>query len=272
MTPPLPWTIPGRLQGVDVSSSQATLPWQAIAAAGVVTASVKASEAMWNDARFAAHLAGARSVGLYTDSYHFLHSTKDGTKQGETYTRQLEADGGLIGRPTLDWEDTARVKLCGPRIALDNALAFLRTVHKLTGRRPNLYTGPEFMKLFAGQLDLYELAEYDLWVAHYRWHPVTGQDYGLEAPIVPKPWQHAMAWQASGDHGPRIPGVSVDIDRDVLFFPDVAAYLAWCADVPVKEPNVVLGDEGPALPLGWQDRAEQGRDGDPAADPTEPTS
>lgn len=243
MIAPLPWTLPGRLSGIDVSSAQSRLPWAAIAADGIRFASVKASEATFDDARFAAHLAGARSVGLHTGSYHYLHSSEDGARQAEHYARQIGSDGELTERPTLDWEDGWRVARVGPRVALDSAIAFLRRIRSLTGRRPTVYTGPSFVALFRG-LDLSELADHDLWIAHYRWDPATGHDYGLEAPTIPAPWSRAVAWQAGGNGAPRVPGCPVDLDRDV-FFGDESAYLAWCKDAPTREPGIQLGDDGP---------------------------
>ncbi len=256
---PYPWSLPGRVHGIDVSHAQADkkhisiLPWRDIAAFGCLFASIKLSEGNFHDLSAESQLDGARSVGLRTGSYHFFHSSEDPVVQATNYSSQYNRLGPFTERPVIDWEDDWRVRACGPQLALHNVLDTLSLVHRLTGRRPNVYTGPGFMAPFRG-LDLSQLLQYDLWVAHYRWG-TDGHDYGLTKPTIPGPWKVADAWQCGGDGAPRIPGVPVNLDRDI-FFGEESAYLKWCEDKPTPEPGLQMGDGGVANDSYYVDRAE----------------
>lgn len=226
----LPWTLPDRLRGADVSVVQPRLPVAALVSAGFRWVDCKATESTWDDPRFALHHADVVAAGLGTGAYHFFHSSEPVQAQADAFLRAIEGVE-LTLRPTLDLEDQKRIVTAGPQRALDNACAWLRYVWQHGGRRPTVYTGPGVIALFHG-LDLSELAQYDLWVAHYRWDPATGRDLGLAAPTIPAPWTEARAWQVGGNGAPRVPGVPFDLDLDV-FFGDDASFRAWCEDRPM---------------------------------------
>jgi lysozyme len=229
VTAPLPWDVPGRLRGADVSSVQPPrLPLDAFATAGFRWVDIKATEATWDDPRFAIHHADVAASGLATGAYHFFHSSEPWQAQADAFLRAIDGRD-LTLRPTLDFEDQKRIGP-NPRVALADALAWLAFVWHQTGRRPTVYTGKGVMDLLHG-LDLSELLQYDLWVASYRWDPATGHDYGLTTPLMPAPWTEARAWQVGGNGAPRVPGVPYDVDLDV-FFGDDAAFVAWCEDRP----------------------------------------
>lgn len=242
---PYPHQIPGRTQGVDVSSVQPRLPWDVLRAGGASFAIVKASESGFSDHRFSTHIADASAAGLATGAYGFLHSSEPWQPQADEYLRAT--DGlGLPIRPVLDWEDQRRILAATPRVALAAACAWLAYVRQHTGRRPIVYTGPGVIALFHG-IDLSELAAYDLWVAHYRIDPATGYDYGLQAPTVPQPWTEARMWQWCGNRGPRFDGVPVDLDRSV-FFGSQTDFDRWCDDAaPTTEPAPAPAPDGASL-------------------------
>lgn len=221
----MPWDIPGRLQGIDISRSQAKLPMEKLRDEGVAFVTVKATQNQWRDPMFHTHCDSATAAGLPVGSYHFLHSNVDGATQAEAYVKAVESRKDQRIKPCLDWEDAHRVADVGPLVARDHALAFLHRTWSLW-RKPQVYTGPGFIALFRG-VDMSAFAEFDLWVAHYRWDPATGRDYGLQKPIIPQPWTEARAWQCGGNGAPRFKSVLVDLDRDI-FYGTQEEFDYWC--------------------------------------------
>lgn len=239
---PLPWDAPNTLQGVDVSGigQPYPLPWHDIRKAGATFASIKASDALSPSSGFLMHLDGALGSGFDVGAYSFLHSNIDGQAQAETLSRVLDAypNHALKMRESLDWEDAKRVDPknggAGPALALSHALCFLRTIHRLRGRPPIVYTYPGFMDLFRSLFgdpryedSITELGTYDLWISHFRWDPITGHDYNLKAPRIPGPWTLAKAWQTQGNKGPLIAGKQ--LDRDV-FFGNKSGWDTFCSE------------------------------------------
>lgn len=263
---PYPWDVHGRIHGLDVSAVQPRLPYPALLAAGVSFVIAKASEGEWDDHAFATHIADAQAADLATGSYHFFRSSDDPLAQMDVYARRLDGRN-LTMRPVIDWEDTTRMQTVGLGKALDAVGLSAHQIQVLTGRKPTIYTGVGVVSLFhAPQYAdaLRALADVaDLWVAHYRWD-AAGHDLGLEAPRIPAPWTEARLWQCGGNGAPRIPGVPLDIDRDV-FFGSRADFDRWC------DPSRAPTDPAPpepthfadhALQLDAQKRAPDGSEGD----------
>lgn len=251
--PPLPCDIPGRVHGLDVSAEQPRLPMGAVVVAGVHWIDCKATESTWHDHMFATHVADTRAAELHAGAYHYLHSTDPWKPQADAYLRAV--DGlDLKLRPSLDWEDAKRIIVYYPnseridwaattehaKVAVDCALGWLGYVHDQSGRRPTVYTGKFMTDIFkmAG-VSLAPLLDYDLWQAAYRFG-TDGRDYHLTAPQLIVVDGHAWdprAWQWCGDGGPRIAGVSFNLDRDVLFG-DGHDFDVWCADHPIAPSTI----------------------------------
>lgn len=228
----LPCDNPLWTPGVDVSSAQRALTpaeWAAVRASGARFAYAKIAESDYPmDPRAIDHARGARAAGLLFDGYGFIHSDRDGRLQAEAWAPKIEAVMRAIGTAALDLrfmidcEDQARIA-ASPSRALDCWLSCADRLWQLTGEMPLIYTGPGPMALLRGlpAASIAALATYDVEIAHYRFDPASGRDYGLRAPTVPMPWssrpERVRAWQWSGDRGPRIAGVPFDIDRDVYF-------------------------------------------------------
>ena len=265
--PPFPWEAPDAVQGIDVSYAQHFSPaeWEAIRTAGVVSTSIKATDFTPAgrpivDGMLDRHQAGALSVGQVVDYYAFLHSDLSGRLQAEHFARTIEKRPRMA-RWWCDFEDATRVAP-DRRRAFECVMEFMSTGRRLLGEDGGIYTGNNVMLLLASLgSELDSFLAYDLWVAHYRIDPATGRDYGLLAPIVPKPWKSAIGWQVCGDKGPRIPGVGQDVDRDVFLLGGRAGFEAWRHKYDGREPPTTFPSTA-VLPIGWQDRAEDEASGD----------
>ena len=259
---PLPWTVPGRQRGADVSSAQhpSRALMASLAAGGCISVDVKGSD--WSPSRqvgytdqaMTAHLAFARELGLSTGIYGFFHSDQPWQPQAEAFLRAHDAASAVMPltmRPTIDWEDQARIRT-DPARALGGVVGWCEFVRARTGRRPTCYTGkPQVDILTAAKVDASPLLAYDLWDAHYRWDPLTGHDYGVIAPtpiVIGGVLWPCVAWQCGGNGAPRFAPVDgwvpVDIDLDVYYIATTADFLAWCADKPTVEPGLNLGPSG----------------------------
>lgn len=273
---PFPWELPDHVRGIDVANPQPDLPWEEIAAAGVVTTSIKATDFTrggrpFTDSMLDKHQEGAIHRGnQIVDYYAFLHSDLSGRLQAEFFAKTVEKRPRMA-RWWADFEDAHRISP-DPRRAHDCLCEFMATGKKLLGEDGGIYTYPSIMPMLAIAGDLSDLLRYDLWIAHYRVDPASGKDYGLTKPLVPEPWKTLLrsrgdvlgwqpglsgcvvGWQVTGNIGPRIKGCG-PIDNDV-FFGGRPAFDRWCHAFDRHEPGPTQPDS-PANPLGWQDRAEQ---------------
>lgn len=250
-------------KGVDVSGvGQPNLvSWAHVAANGELIAYVKSSEALGphGDGMAELHAEGAADNGLLVDYYHFLHSDLSGKAQA------IFAVDTLAKRKTprslrfmLDCEDQERIVRTGAAKSLDCWYECIDFLNDMLEERILLYTGNGVLDIFRqAKLDLAPLAEMcDLEVAHYRIHPATGYDYGINEPTIPEPFTklNTVAWQWCGSKGPRIPGLKIDLDRDAWFMSE-AELRAWGSADNKREPAPSFAS-GPANVLGRADRAE----------------
>lgn len=88
-------------------------------------------------------------------------------------------------------------------------------VEVLWGRKPIIYTYPFYWKAMASAADVSWAAAYDLWIANYM-HIEKDELPPDAAPIIPPPWSDWTGWQWSADRGVRVPGIAVDVDRNVV--------------------------------------------------------
>jgi GH25 family lysozyme M1 (1,4-beta-N-acetylmuramidase) len=191
------------IKGIDVSNHQDRIDWSRVKADGISFAYLKASEGQtFADAKYRAHVTGARSVGIKTGAYHFARpDTNSDDPAGDA---RAEADwflslaaprsGDLL--PALDLE-TAGLP---PEQMILWTRAWLDRVRRTTGARPLLYTYPAFWSALGGT-KTFRL--YPLWIANYE----------VSEPQLPAGWGRYAVWQytASGTVD-GIPG-RVDMDR-----------------------------------------------------------
>jgi GH25 family lysozyme M1 (1,4-beta-N-acetylmuramidase) len=205
---------------VDVSACQGSaIDWPAVRAGGFLAAVVKVSEGRRGiDPKALQNLAGAEHAGLYRAVYAFAHVQEDPVEQAELF---WAASGDTALTPVLDLE-TAPAGMS----PIDVARAGLRIADAIEarfGRPPWLYSGENFLLTRVGPAlsAIPALAvlfgRMPAWVARYAsttvpWAPTAAS----KPPMVPR-GMRLLAWQYSGDAGFRVPGISVDCDRSIVF-------------------------------------------------------
>lgn len=217
-------------KGIDVSSVQGrAFNWKLAAADGVSFAWCKAGGCtrngeLYEDPTYARNIAEAHREGIEAGAYWFFSPAHDPLKQADRFVAILNAYHDQALPPVIDFEVMHGVT--DPQAAIARAVAFVERVEELTGRVCVVYTYPSFWlnsphdpkSAGLGGATSEALGRRPLWIAHYRVNPSDGTVYALAAPSIPKPWRtlgEFAAWQTSGNKGPRIPGIPVDVDRNV---------------------------------------------------------
>lgn len=194
----------GRLaRGVDVSGHQhpkgRSVNFGKIRKAGYTYAFVKATEGrgfvneyVKTDGR------ASERAGLATGFYHFARPGTPAVPQARHFVNQVRRTG--VHKPMLVLDLEANDGR-GPVYMRAWTKQWLRTVERMTGTRPILYTGPGFWK--GSVADDPAFAKYPLWVAHY----------GTRRPTVPAPWRGYTIWQHTSTK--RVPGIPGRADANV---------------------------------------------------------
>ncbi|MFI2433685.1 lysozyme [Streptomyces sp. NPDC018693] len=190
-------------RGHDVSSHQRDVDWAATRAKGASFVYVKATESVgYRNPYFAGQYDGARGAGLIRGAYHFaLPDRGPGEAQAAFFVRNggaWSADGWTLP-PALDIEYNPydRGKRCyglSPARMVDWIRAFSDETHRLTGRRPVIYTTTHWWNQCTDGSTAFA-AEHALWIARYRTR---------EAGALPAGWSTWTFWQY--DNGGELPG------------------------------------------------------------------
>ena len=172
--------------GCDISHWQGEVDFEKMRKAGAQFVILKASQANWTDRRFLENYRAARQAGLLVGMYHYLDWSMPSVQQAR-YFAGLIVDYPPDIEPIVDYEER---KNAPNRLAAISALnIFVRTVEHLTSRVSIIYTSPGYWREYGDTGESW--ARYPLWIAHY----------GVEMPIVPKPWSNWLFWQYT-DRGP----------------------------------------------------------------------
>ncbi len=188
------------LKGIDVSEYQGDINWKAVADGGVVYCFVKATEGVESrDPMFAKNWAGLRSVGIIRSAYHFFIANKDPKVQANNFlglTRSLWETNDLP--PVLDLEKSYGMS---PNQVIDQAGIWLDTVEASIGRRPLIYTFPNFWHETLGNTPRLG-ANYRLWIAHYE----------TNNPWIPGGWK-SWSFHQYSESG-TVPGIAGACDMN----------------------------------------------------------
>jgi lysozyme len=203
------------LNGIDIASYQhpngAAISWAQVAASGQSFAVIKATESTsYTNPYEQGDVAGARQAGLRVGLYHFARpslvngsASADATAEADYFSSQVNAVTGAQLPPTLDLEVNGGLT-ASQLVAWTSA--FLTRVQSDTGRRPMIYTGPNFWNTSLGGSTAF--TSYPLWEAHYT-TAANPQSFGG--------WSSWTIWQWSdGTYAspPAVSGISGAVDRD----------------------------------------------------------
>lgn len=155
------------VKGIDVSAWQGDINWQAVKAAGISFAIIKAggSDAdLYTDSKWLKNYNGAKAAGIAVGAYYFVGkactSSYDGKADAERFIKLLE--GKQFEYPVyMDCEVTSPAAKKG---ATDAAIAFCEELEK-AGYYAGIY-GSTY-STFESRLDDSRLQSYAHWVAQY---------------------------------------------------------------------------------------------------------
>lgn len=204
------------LQGIDVSTFQQDIDWQAVADSGIAFAVIRAGYRGYGkgtiveDDRFRQNVAGARAAGLRVGLYFFSQAVTPEEAAEEAQWLVDAARDYQIDMPLVfDWEnidqstvaagDTVRTAAMTGEDVTACAVAFCETV-TAAGYDAAVY-GNRWQGYY--DYDFTQLKDYAFWVSA----PGTADDFY---------YAHDF-WQYSYDG--TVPGISGSVDRDLWFVP-----------------------------------------------------
>ena len=193
--------------GIDVSTHQQEIDWDAVAESGVEFAIIRAgyrgatAGKLYEDDCFAYNLREAKKAGLKVGVYFFSQAVNaEEAKEEAKYVCRL-LDGEKLQLPVYyDWEYLeGRVQEPWLMPMTECAVAFCEEV-KDAGYLPGVYFNQDYGYNY---LDLRELETYALWLAEYGSVP--------EFPYL----YHCVQYTDQG----TIPGIDGYVDLDLMFLP-----------------------------------------------------
>lgn len=202
------------IQGIDVSAVQGTINWKTVAEFGIRFAWCKATEgANYTDPTALRNLDGCREADIPCGAYLFARVGQDPVAQVK---RLWDSVGAVMPNLPVGLDFESMPHGYDPAKAVQDAEALVSEIRAYFGRSPFLYTYPSFARGIGAPLARSEtLASCKLWIAHYRWLEQGPPPESLQ-PDIPPPWKHWTVWQYSGNGGARVPGIAVDVDRNVF--------------------------------------------------------
>lgn len=194
--------------GIDVSTHQKDIDWQAVAADGVSFAMLRLGHrgysegGLFLDQTFSQNLQGALDAGLDVGVYFFSQAVTPEEAEEEAEFVLDALDGHKLTYPVaFDWEsipgDTARTDGLDGETVTRCAAAFCKRIED-GGYQPAVYFNQTQGYL---HYDLRELTEYTLWLAEYD--------------AVPDFYYHFDLWQYT--HKGQVDGIQGDVDLDLYF-------------------------------------------------------
>ncbi len=203
------------VHGTDTSRWQPSIHWGKVQKSGISFAFIKATEGGdVLDKSFRTNFAKAKAAGVPRGAYHFYYFCTAPEVQAKWYLRHIPKDAGAMP-PVLDAEWNHVSKTCpgkpSPAKVRNDLAIWLNIVEKGTGKRPIIYTTPDF---YDGN-DMGRFAGYDFWLRSTAAHP--SERY---------PHERWTFWQYTGTG--KIPGIEGRADINV-FRGSEADWRKWLA-------------------------------------------
>lgn len=200
------------VHGVDVSRWQANIDWNTLRKNGANFAYIKATDGGDHlDPMFRTNWDRAKAAGLKRGAYHFFYWCRVASEQADWFIRNVPKDPDALP-PVIDveynGESSCRFRL-SPEKAREKMQVFMDRLERHYGKRPVIYTAPDFYKdnLRGHFLD------YPFWLRSVAAHP--SKTY---------PGRKWVFWQYSGSGLSQ--GVNGKIDLNV-FYGSVKDWQRW---------------------------------------------
>lgn len=198
------------VQGIDVSSHQGEIDWQAVADSGIRFAIIRAAfrgygqeGRLVEDCRFAENISGALAAGLDVGVYFFSQAvTVEEAQEELALTLDLIAPYEITYPVVYDWErmpadrDARTHEVTGETLTA-MAAAFCRGAEE-AGYTPAVYANQNLAYL---TLDLSQLKAWPFWLAQYSSAPTF--------------YYRCDLWQYS--HTGTVPGIQGNVDLNLAF-------------------------------------------------------
>ncbi len=194
--------------GIDVSSHQKDIDWQAVADSGIEFAIIRVgyrgyeSGLLNADEKAQENYLGAKAAGLKVGAYIFSQAvTVEEAKEEARFLLEAVKDWQIDMPLVFDWEHKkeGRTLNLDSRIVTDCAIAFCDIIRE-AGYETMVYFNPHHARRF---FHLYELEAYPFWLAYYT----DRMDY----PYLVEMWQYTN----SGS----VPGIQTPVDINIYFVP-----------------------------------------------------
>jgi len=189
------------IQGIDVSYWQGAINWEAVRAAGVRFAFIKATEGGDHlDPKFLDNWYAAKRADIARGAYHFVYWCRPANEQALWFILNVPADSDALP-PVLDVEWNSHSKTCPGKVdrqtALEKIKILLEAMEAHTGKRPIIYTDPKFHReVLEG-----EFPDYHFWLRSVAAEP--------DAIYRERSWSF---WQFTTTG--TVPGVAGKVDRN----------------------------------------------------------
>ena len=194
--------------GIDVSSHQREIDWNAVKAAGVEFVMIRVGYrgtdqgGIYEDEYAKSNYEGAKHAGLLVGAYFFSQATTtEEALEEANFTLSVMDDWELDMPLVFDWEysgEGSRVATMVAAVVTECAKTFCQTVNN-AGFTPMVYFNTDIARYF---MYLDELSDYPFWLAMYD------QDFIFDYKV--DMWQYT----SSGS----IPGIEGNVDIN-LYFP-----------------------------------------------------
>lgn len=194
--------------GIDVSSYQGDIDWQAVKEAGVEFAMIRVGYRGYVtgeldlDDYFEANIQGALDAGIQVGVYFFSQALneEEAVEEAEFVLEQIQ--GYDVSHPVVfDWEEMetqARTDEMNMIYLTACALAFCQTVEE-AGYQAGVYFNQAYGYQ---QLNLPSIQDYTFWLAQYEETPTFVYDFQM--------WQYTNEGTVAGIEGP--------VDMNISFF------------------------------------------------------
>ncbi len=158
------------VHGVDVSRWQGDIDWDRLRSQGANFAYIKATDGGDHiDPMFKTNWRKAKEAGVRRGAYHFFYWCRTAGEQADWFIRNVPREANALP-PVIDVEWNGQ-SACKQRISrakvLEKIQVFAEKLERHYGRRPIIYTAPDF---YRDNLQG-ELLDYPFWLRSVAAHP-----------------------------------------------------------------------------------------------------